>query len=288
MSKTIVVLGAGSQVGYRLLPRLQATDSSLLAVTRSGKPGWAQDVPGTQWLSTGELAKLNSPAKILISVGPLALAIDIAADMTGLEQVVVLSSASLLFKTTSSDHSEQKMMANLLASEQQLEQLCDSRNIGLTIFRPTLVYGSGLDDNLCRLARWITRFGWMLVAGKGTGLRQPIYSGDLAELILESTEHPEGKAGIFSVAGASQLSYREMVNSVFRALEKPPRVIELPVQLFAMLLKVYSVLRPSTGVSVDMAARQNLDLLVDTSRMRLEYRFEPGKFRLQKEHLIPP
>jgi nucleoside-diphosphate-sugar epimerase len=288
LSKTIAVLGARSQVGYRLLPLLEANNFLTLAISRTGKPNWAEESSAAQWLAASQLYTFEPTVNVLVSVGPMALAVEAVTGMTGLKQLVVVSSASIQFKTASTDRAEQKTMADLLAGEQHLEQLCKSRNVLLTIFRPTLVYGSGLDDNLCRLARWIVRFGWIPVAGKGAGLRQPIYAGDLAGLILESIERPDGKAGIFYVGGASQVSYREMLISVFRALEKNPRVVELPVPLFALLLRLYSLLRPAAGVSGDMAVRQNRDLLVDTSRTRSVFDFEPGKFSVQKEHLIPP
>lgn len=282
------MLGAASQVGYRLLPMLEASGYSILAVTRSGRPGWASRVSKTHWLTATELAASCTDSVILVSAGPLPLAVKIASRLDGLKQIVSLSSASVQFKSGSSDQNEQKIMAELLAAERQLEQLSKSLGIPLTIFRPTLVYGSGLDENLCRLARWVRRFGWLPVAGKGAGLRQPVFAGDIARLVLEVILKPQGRQGIIPVAGGSRISYREMLEAVFYALDKKPRIFSLPVPLYGLLLRTYSLLRPGTGVSPAMAARQNRDLVLDTTDSLAPFSFSMAEFNLCKEHLETP
>ena len=105
---------------------------------------------------------------------------------------------------------------------------------------------------------------------------------------MEAAVAPASRQGTFPVAGGSQLSYRELLLAVFKALGQKPRLVKLPVPLYAQLLRLYSMLRPGAGVSMAMAARQNRDLLVNTDRMDDVFRFKPAEFRLRKEHLLPP
>lgn len=288
MTEKIVFLGASSQVGFHLLPLLEEAGCSTLAVSRHGTPPWWRHNSRIRWTGPGQLPAACVNADILVSAGPLPVAAELCSRISGLKQIIALSSASVQFKRNSSDHSEQQVMTSLLQAEQRLERLSASRAISLTIFRPTMIYGSGMDENLCRLARWIRRFGLMPVAGQGSGLRQPLFAGDLARLVLETIMTPAGHQGIFPVAGASQLSYREILIAVFSALGKNPRLVELPVPVYAQLLRMYSMFRPGAGVSAAMAARQNCDLLVDTDQMLEKFSFRPGEFRLREEYLLPP
>jgi nucleoside-diphosphate-sugar epimerase len=288
LTNKVVLLGAASQVGYRLLPLLQANAFDVIAVSRNDRPYWASDSPAICWL-TPEQLRGGLPANgMLVSAGPLPLAAEIADEFNGIENIVALSSASIQSKTESRDRREQQMLASLVSAEQRLGQLAAKRKIPLTILRPTLVFGSGLDENLSRLARWIRRLGWLPVAGQASGLRQPIFAGDLASLLLEVMLNPESRQGVVPVAGATRLSYREMVTAIFTALEKEPRLLNLPVPLYAMLLRIYLLIQPGSAVSPEMAARQNRDLLVDTSQMQDLFEFQPAEFRLKKEHLLPP
>ena len=109
-----MLLGAASQVGYRLLPLLECAEYTTVAVSRRGRPEWGQEISRARWVSPEDLPAAASDADILVSTGPLAFASGIAAGLSGLNQIIALSSASVLFKSSSSDRSEQRLMASLL------------------------------------------------------------------------------------------------------------------------------------------------------------------------------
>ena len=48
---------------------------------------------------------------------------------------------------------------------------CEERGVDWTLFRPTLIYGRGLDKNVTTIMRFIKRFHVFPIVGGGGGLR---------------------------------------------------------------------------------------------------------------------
>jgi nucleoside-diphosphate-sugar epimerase len=72
--------------------------------------------------------------------------------------------------------------------------MCALRQLVLTLLRPTLIYGCGLDQNISRLARIIRLCRCMLVAGQARGLRQPVHADDLAALAVAALARTDRKS----------------------------------------------------------------------------------------------
>ena len=129
--------------------------------------------------------------------------------------------------------------------------------------------------------------GWIPIAGKGRGLRQPLFAGDLALLLMQTLQARSHYEGVFTVGGRDKISYRELVEAVFIALDKKPRLISFPVPLYAACLKLLSLVRPGTGVSREMAMRQNRDLDVDNGLVQECFEFSPGRIPTDTEPFEP-
>ena len=90
-----------------------------------------------------------------------------------------------------------------------------------TIFRPTLIYGVGRDRNVADIARFAKRFGVFPILGKGLGLRQPVHAADLAEACILAVDSSASFNRIYNLSGGETLTYREMVERVFRPWVSP-------------------------------------------------------------------
>src|ERR1700716_3066834 len=60
--------------------------------------------------------------------------------------------------------------------------------LAYTILRPTMIFGSSRDRNICRLVRYLNRWPVIPIFGDGEHLQQPVYVADLASAICQSLE----------------------------------------------------------------------------------------------------
>ncbi len=146
------------------------------------------------------------------------------------------------------------------------------------IFRPTLIYGCGLDTNISRLANWIDRLGFIPINGKAAGLRQPVHAEDLATVALTALHCNDDLPGVLNLTGGSTLSYSDMVEQVFAALGKPARLLRLPQWLFVLLANFVSTFKPAGGINSEMVRRQQLDLVFDDRQARELLNYKPRAF----------
>ena len=235
--------------------------------------------PGVQWISESEAAGLAANYDYLLSAGPLDLALRLYDAVPGLQRAVVFSSTSVVSKQHSPDRKERELAARMLDLEEQLLSGARRRGFGMSILRPTLVYGCGLDANISRLAGWIRRFGFLPVSSRANGLRQPVHADDLAGVAVQALTSERGLPGLISVAGGETLTYEEMVRRIFRALGKPERLFFLPETVFALLAGTVDLMRPGVGINAEMVRRQAEDLVFDDSVAREVLGYDPRPFQ---------
>ncbi|MCF6263974.1 MAG: hypothetical protein L3J24_10365 [Xanthomonadales bacterium] len=278
-----VVLGASSQIGYFLIPALLAEGKQVVAVSRQSIPHWfrfyAQD-PRLHWCNMEQLMRRELGVSVdFVSSGPLHLAVNLVAKLAPVK-LIVMSSASVAFKQHSVDSTERTQMAGIIQAEKKLTLWAEKNQRNLHILRPTLVYGCGLDQNITRAASLIQRFGFIPLAGQASGLRAPVHSHDLAKLIQQLLQQSPAGQFVWPLAGGSQLTYRQMLEYVFTALDKPVRFVALPFWLLRLLTRMAPAMNPQ------MINRQSQNLCVDDQAARAQLHWEPRSFELHKGDLF--
>ena len=222
---------------------------------------------------------MQEQVTMLISCGPVGVASKAVELCPHLERVVVFSTSSVFSKASSPDGSENRLIADILARETQLKALCSDRGLALAVFRPTLIYGCGLDRNISLLAAWIRRLGWLPLAGQATGLRQPVHADDLAGLAVNALLADKPVNLDSPACGGSTLTYRQMAELIFDALDKPRRILSLPPRLMVALLSLVRLFSRLRGVNRQMIRRQNIDLVFDDSALKEYLDYQPRPFR---------
>ena len=171
-----------------------------------------------------------APIGTLLHVAPLWLLPPLLAPavLPGLRRVVAVGSTSITTKRTSCDPGELGLSLVLEQAEEAAIRLAEQRRIPLTILRPTMLYGVLPDRQLSLLARLIARFGFIPLPGPGCGLRQPLHAADVALAIRQTMTAPVTFGRTYTLAGGETLSYRAMMERLFMAQERTPRIVSLP------------------------------------------------------------
>ena len=284
----VTVLGASSQIGLFALPYLVARGMQVAAISRGGPPPNYPAIPGLHWLRPEDAG--DSPAgraDSLLSTGPLELARTWLKTAPGIRRLVAFSTSSLASKVGSPDPRERETMRRIAEEETALRAACRDNDVSLCVLRPTLVYGCGLDRNVSLIARLIETWGFFPVVRGATGLRQPVHAEDLARAAVEALCTGCDAAGPLVLCGGSTLPYRQMVEAVFTALQRRPRLPELPPGLLAATVRLAGLWPSLRELNPEMVRRQRIDLVFDDAQARqvLGHRprpFQPGRddFRL--------
>ncbi len=271
----ILLLGGSGPVGKFLIDRLAGQGVQLMAVSRRQPIQTADHVIWVQHdLDQGPL---DVQASVLVSLGPLRHVLDQVRAGRRIGRVIALSSASTLFKMGSSDPLERALMTDLAESEQALNEACRAREIELTLLKPAMIYGTGQNANVERLAGLMGRL--RMVPYCGRGLRQPVHADDLARLIVGCIIRGRSTSGTWVLGGGETLDYRAMLVRIASARGQRIRPIQAPALLIRAFLGIAHSLGRMRDIRPVMIERQRLDLVVDDSPARENLDWNPRPFR---------
>ena len=284
----VLLTGASSQIGVFLIPRLLKAGFRIIAVSRKGRPDAYPAFAQVEWLSVSEAISASSGFQYLVSAGPMELAQNFLQTNRNRLTAVVFSSSSVVTKLESDNSAEKLQMQTMMAQESELQKFAKNNDSKLVIFRPTLVYGCGLDTNISRLAAWINRFGFMPVNGNAAGLRQPVHADDLAFAAVAALLKKDPLPEVLTLSGGETLSYSDMLVRIFAAMKKPTRLIRLPQWLFIQMVRTAGVFGMGEGINSEMVKRQHADLVFDNQPARELLDYRPRSFSPSKEDFCLP
>jgi nucleoside-diphosphate-sugar epimerase len=289
--KRVGLFGATSLVGPCLLELLKKNGWSVRAFSRrkisSTDPDiqwiWIPEDPGDLHSLTGESEKIAS----WIFIAPIWVLPDYFPAMVkyGARRIVAVSSTSIFTKSHSVSAEEKSTALKLSNAETSLEQWSVETGVEWVVLRPTLIYGRGMDKNISEIVRMIRRFGFFPLLGKGDGLRQPVHAVDVAMACLSALEKTNIVNRAYNLSGGETLNYREMVNRLFAALGRRPRLIHVPLGFFRLAATMLRLFPRYRHLTPQMAERMNADLVFDHGAASHDLKFEPRPFQPGSEDL---
>jgi nucleoside-diphosphate-sugar epimerase len=268
---SVVVFGASSQIGHFLLPRLRARGESVLALSRKPRP----EQVGVRWLQgelPGHMPALGEPSAV-ISFGPLKSFAEwlSSAGLPPSTRVIATSSMSAESKEASDVPAERVLSQMLRDGEAAVAAACDRQGMPWTIFRPTIIYGAGIDKSLTPIAQRASRLHvFPLPAGRG--LRQPVHADDIAAAVVAALDQPASAGRILPLGGGERLSAGEMFARVRRSLPTPT----VPVPIPALLLRLGRHAVPRLRGPL---TRLEANLIADNSELQRLLGVSPRPFR---------
>lgn len=284
-ARTVIVSGATSQVGRFLLPRLAQAGYRVVALSRKVPRHLKSEQSGeVYWIEAdicdADLLVTLPSARYLIHLAPLLILPQRlnAFAAVGIARLIAFSSSSKHSKAESPVAAERAYAANLAAAENELEAVCRAHRIDWTIFRPTLIYGRGMDRNVSLIRRLVKIVGFFPLLGEGKGLRQPVHADDLAAACVAALDQPSTYGKSYSLSGGEILPYRAMVARIFNSVALKPRFVAVPSPLFAGALSILSLIPRYRDFNVAMAQRMDEDLVYEHGDATRDFGYLPKKF----------
>ena len=284
----ILVTGANGVVGIPLCQALKQRQLEFLSVSRTASNRDQILRWDLQTAADAAMISRLSGVQTLIHCAPLWLLpkhID-ALEQAGVRRVLAFSSSSVIGKAQSDDPSEQEVVRLLVGAEQDLQRACQSLGVALTLFRPAMIYGYGLDQNVMKIATVIRRFGFAVLAGRGRGKRQPVHADDLVLACLNALDNPISHDKTYVLAGGEVLSYHSMVERIFTGMKRTPRIVCVPTPLVRIGLKIAGMLS-AFSYTAAMADRMSQDLVYDYQDAARDLGFNPQRFLISPERDLP-
>ncbi|MFK7800609.1 MAG: SDR family oxidoreductase [Anaerolineae bacterium] len=157
------------------------------------------------------------------------------------------------------------------------EETIQNSGIDYTILRPTMIYGSSHDRNICRLINYLKRFPILPIFGTGEYLLQPIFVGDVAGAIVQALMSPLAIKKSYNISGKHAHSYNQIVDIISQQLDK--RIIKWHVsdKLIVGILK-QTEKWITLPIKAEQIERLNEDKSFDHSDAEEDFEFSPKPF----------
>lgn len=286
-SKTgrVAVVGASSQIGQALLPRLASAGYLAFRIGREDR-SIAEGVTTHVYdeLSRSFVPSLDS-VDAVISLAPLP-SIEVVLKMAhslGAKRVIAFGSTGRFSKIGSASAIEQDFVAQQERSENVFLMGCEAAGMAWTLFRPTMIYGADSDLNVSFIKSMISKFGFFPIPFGANGLRQPVHVDDLAGACVLSLGNEATCNKAYNLGGGEALSYRVLVKKIFKENGKRPILIPVPKLLFSLLIKAAKKFPKSAFVRQEMVERMFQDLTADNQTAMNDFGYAPRPFCLKKK-----
>lgn len=110
--------------------------------------------------------------------------------------------------------------------------MCKSKNIILTILRPTMIYGTISDKNVARFIRMVDKFPVMPVVNNAMYELQPVHFADLGKAYYDVLVNEKITGGHdYILSGGEEIMLRDMLIEMGAYLSKRMRFVSVPFWL---------------------------------------------------------
>lgn len=120
------------------------------------------------------------------------------------------------------------------------EQMVLASGIPCPVLRPTLMFGWFDRKHLGWLSRFMKKVPVFPIPGHGRYMRQPLYVGDFANIIISCIEQRVA-GGIYNISGHEKVDYIDMIREIKRATKAGTWIVRIPYALFYALLWVWGL-----------------------------------------------
>lgn len=273
------LIGATSQIGRPLVPRLLAQGCQVLRIARDSARAGSDSLHVYDTSNACFVPPIQS-ADALISLAPLPT-VGAVLDMAGLlgaRRVIAFGSTGRFSKANSSCAVERDFVLQQEQAEQLLSSRAKDEGIAWTLLRPTMIYGAGADHNVAFMTRIIERFGFFPLPWGARGLRQPVHVDDLAAASATVLHEPCTYGRAYNLGGGEALPFPELVSRISRAAGRRPMLVTVPQFAYRMLIRLARRIPAAGFVRMEMVDRMYQDLVADNGPAQIDFGYQPRPF----------
>jgi nucleoside-diphosphate-sugar epimerase len=125
-------------------------------------------------------------------------------------------------------------------SKKAQESLVLASGNPVVVLRPTLMFGWFDRKHLGWLARFMKRAPVFPIPGTGRYLRQPLFVGDVCEIIISCIDR-QFSGSEHNISGLERIDYIDLIRAVREAVRATAPIVKIPYGLFWLLLKAYAM-----------------------------------------------
>lgn len=273
----VLLTGATGFTGSHVLKRLQRDGIAVRCYVRAVEKAAALERQGVE-VARGDLSDESALARAcagcdgLINVASMGFGhspgIIRALKVAGVNRAIFVSTTAIFTQL----NAPSKLVR--LAAERAIR---DSA-LKWTILRPTMIYGSGRDRNICRLIKFLRCSLVLPVFGPGTASMQPIFVDDLAAGIVNALGSAGAEGQCYNLAGAAPLSYNELVQTVARLMHRRVWLWHLPAGTVSRILTSLEHCRIPFPIKAEQIARLQEDKAFSWKEAAKDFGFSPRTF----------
>lgn len=167
-----------------------------------------------------------------------------------------------------------------LRAKGEAEDTVRDSGVDSAVFRPSVVFGEGGEFE--GFVRRLTTPYVTGLPGGGRNRFQPLWVGDLVEMLAQSVE--SARTGVWDVGGPEVLSLAEVARLVHRADGRSLRVVSVPMPLARVGLTVADPL-PCFPMGLDQYRSLEMDNVVEDENEVAEFGFSEGSMRRFGDYL---
>jgi uncharacterized protein YbjT (DUF2867 family) len=188
-------------------------------------------------------------------------------EAAGIQRAIFVSTTALFTKLNAPSKTVR------LAAEKRIKE----STLNYTILRPTMIYGSGRDRNICRLIQYLSRFPVLPVFGTGDYLLQPIYVADVAQAIVKALPEATAHRQAYNISGHAELTYNQLVDTVSEALGRKTWKLHIPHKPMIALL-TFSEKLVTLPIKAEQIQRLNEHKNFSFDQAKQDFNFAPRSF----------
>lgn len=233
---------------------------------------------GSVELSYGDLSDLTSLARALEGVDALVNVASIGfghapgivrtLQQVGVNRAVFISTTAIFTQIGAASKKTR------IAAERSIKE----SKLSYTIIRPTMIYGSSKDRNICRLIHFVNNYPVIPVFGDGNFLQQPIHVKDLAAAIVQALLADTTLRKEYNVAGAEPITFNQLIDTIGALLGKKIKKMHLPAVAILKVLGFFENIGMRFPISSEQVMRLNEDKAFDYSDAEKDFGFSPMPF----------
>jgi nucleoside-diphosphate-sugar epimerase len=160
----------------------------------------------------------------------------------------------------------------------EAEKIISNSNVVYTILRPTMIYGSYRDRNMCRLIKYLRRWPIIPIFGNGEYLQQPVYVKDVALAITQALESERTIRKSYNISGGDALTFNQVIDTICNILNRRVWKIYLSPSPIVALTRSAEKIGLRLPIKAEQIQRLNEDKAFDFAEAAHDFGYNPCSF----------